>query len=69
MTLADRQAAALTALRQRATTASPRFPGETQPSGDLPDDPDRAEAYLAATRWLDTDDTEPHTHTIPKENP
>ena len=58
MTLADRQTAALTALRQRATTVGTRFPGETQPSGDLPDDPDRAEAYLAATRWLDTDNKE-----------
>jgi hypothetical protein len=68
VTLADRQTAALAALRRRPDTAGTRFPGETHPSGDLPDDPDRAMAYLAATRWLDIDHTEPHTHTVPKEN-
>ncbi|MFI0268599.1 hypothetical protein [Streptomyces luteogriseus] len=54
MTLTERRAAALKALTtRRATTTSQRFPGETQPSGDLPEDPWQAEAYLAATRWLD----------------
>lgn len=50
---AGRRAAALNALARRTSPARPRFPGETQPSGDLPDDPWQAAAYLAATRWLD----------------
>lgn len=59
MTLADRQAAALAALRRRAAATPQRFPGETQPSGDLPEDPWEAEAYLASTRWLDIDSADP----------
>ena len=57
--LADRRAAALNALARRTPPAQQRYPGETQPSGDLPDDPWQAEAYLAATRWLD--DEEPQS--------
>lgn len=53
--LADRRTAALNALAQRTPPAQQRYPGETQPSGDMPDDPQQAEAYLAATRWLDDD--------------
>jgi hypothetical protein len=53
--LAARRTAALTALARRTPPARQRYPGETQPSGDLPDDPQQAEAYLAATRWLDDD--------------
>ena len=52
-TLADRRAAALQALARRTPPARQRCPGETQPSGDRPDDPWQAGAYLAATRWLD----------------
>ncbi|MEU2780571.1 hypothetical protein [Streptomyces sp. NPDC007110] len=48
-----RRTAALAALEQRTPPARYRYPGETQPSGDLPDDPRQAAAYLAATRWLD----------------
>jgi hypothetical protein len=59
MSLADRRTAALTALAGRTPPARQRYPGETQPSGDLPDDPGQAEAYLAATRWLD--DEEPQS--------
>lgn len=55
MSLADRRTAALHALHRRPPTTAPRFPGETQPSGDLPDDPWQAEAYRAATRWLDVE--------------
>ena len=55
MTLAARRTAALRALNQRPTPAQHRYPGETQPSGDLPDNPDQAEAYLTANRWLDLD--------------
>lgn len=54
-TLADRRAAALQALARREPPARQRYPGETQPSGDLPNDPWQAEAYLAATRWLEVD--------------
>jgi hypothetical protein len=54
--LADRRTAALTALAQRTPPAPQRYPGETQPSDDLPDDPWQAAAYLAATRWLDSED-------------
>jgi hypothetical protein len=50
--LADRRTAALTALAQRTQRDQQRYLGETQPSGDLPDDPWQAAAYLAATRWL-----------------
>lgn len=57
MSLADRQAAALEALRRRTPTTPQRYPGETHPSGDLPNDPDQAEAYLHSTRWLDIDIT------------
>lgn len=53
MSLDDRRAAAIRALAHRQPPTQQRYPGETQPSGDLPDDPDQAEAYLAATRWLD----------------
>lgn len=49
--LDDRRTAALNALARRTPPAQ-RYPGETQPSGDLPDDPWQAEAHLAATRWL-----------------
>ncbi|MFJ9012299.1 hypothetical protein [Streptomyces canus] len=59
MSLAARRTAALTALARRTPPARQRYPGETQPSGDLPDDPQQAEAYLAATRWLD--DEEPQS--------
>lgn len=52
MSLADRRTAALNVLARRQPPAGQRYPGETQPSGDLPDDPWQAEAYLAATRWL-----------------
>ena len=57
--LANRRTAALNTLAQRTPPAQQRYPGETQPSGDLPDDPWQAEAYLAATRWLD--DEEPQS--------
>jgi hypothetical protein len=50
---ADRRAAALGALAHRTPPARQRHPGETQPSGDLPDDPGQAAVRLAATRWLD----------------
>jgi hypothetical protein len=56
MSLADRRTAALTTLARRTPPAQ-RYPGETQPSGDLPDDPRQAEAYLAATRWLTDEET------------
>lgn len=57
--LAERRTAALRALARRAHPARQRYPGETQPSGDLPDDPWQTEAYLAATRWLDPADCDP----------
>jgi hypothetical protein len=57
MSVADRRVAALTALARRTPPAQQRYPGETQPSGDLPDDPQQAEAYLAATRWLTDEET------------
>lgn len=44
--LDERRAAALNALAQRPSTS--RFPGETQPSGDLPDDPEQAARILNA---------------------
>lgn len=44
--LTARRAAALRALAQRPDTS--RFPGETQPSGHLPDDPDAAARILNA---------------------
>ncbi|WP_237313825.1 hypothetical protein [Streptomyces sp. AMCC400023] len=50
MSLDERRAAALTALGRRTPPARQRYPGETQPSGDMPDDPWQAEAYLAE-RW------------------
>ncbi|MEH0631748.1 hypothetical protein [Streptomyces stelliscabiei] len=53
--LAERRAAALNALTQRPAPDRQRYPGETQPSGDLPNDPWQAEAYLKATRWLGID--------------
>ncbi|MFC7906432.1 hypothetical protein [Streptomyces nigra] len=62
MTLADRRAAALRALTHRAAPGQHRYPGETQPSGDMPDDPVRAEPYLSARRW-DVDD-EPSTESL-----
>ncbi|MFJ6659686.1 hypothetical protein ACIQNG_25535 [Streptomyces sp. NPDC091377] len=54
MSLADRRAAALTALAHQTppAPAQQRYPGETRPSGDLPEDPWRAAAHLATTRWL-----------------
>ena len=53
MSLAARRAAALDALARRHPPAGQRFPGETQPSGDLPDDPWQAEVYLAERDCLD----------------
>ncbi|MFJ2279264.1 hypothetical protein ACIOEZ_34510 [Streptomyces sp. NPDC087866] len=44
--LDERRANALAALAQRPTAS--RFPGETQPSGDLPDDPEQAARILNA---------------------
>lgn len=46
MSLADRRAAALNALAARQQPARRGYPGETQPSGDLPDDPWQAAARL-----------------------
>ncbi|WP_405794083.1 hypothetical protein [Streptomyces sp. NBC_01506] len=47
--LNTRRTAALRALAQGHGTRPPsRFPGETQPSGDLPDDPDLAARLLEA---------------------
>ncbi|TXS50149.1 hypothetical protein [Streptomyces sp. t39] len=49
MSLDDRRAAALAALRDRAPAPAPYqpyYPGETQPSGDMPLDP------VAAADWL-----------------
>jgi hypothetical protein len=51
-TLADRRTAALGALAHRTPPTRQFSPGETQPSGDLPDDPGRAAMRLAASRWL-----------------
>jgi hypothetical protein len=65
--LADRRTAALTALALRTPPAQQRYPGETQPSGDMPDDPWQAEAYLAATRWLDADKQTTAAQQQPKE--
>ncbi|WP_185832514.1 hypothetical protein [Streptomyces sp. WAC 04229] len=56
MTFADRQAAALAALASR-TPPGRRFPGETQPSGDMPVDWRDAVAYLDAR-----DEAEKETH-------
>jgi hypothetical protein len=56
MSLADRRTAALNALARRTPPAQQRYPGETQPSGDMPDDPWQAEAYLAARDCLDDED-------------
>jgi hypothetical protein len=56
VSLADRRAAALNTLAHRTPPARQCYPGETQPSGDLPDDPGQAAAHLAATRWLDEGD-------------
>jgi hypothetical protein len=53
VTLADRRTAALNALAHRTPPDRQYSPGETQPSGDLPDDPGQAAVHLAATRWLD----------------
>lgn len=53
MSLAARRAAALDALARRRPPAGQRFPGETQPSGDMPDDPWEAEVYLAERECLD----------------
>ncbi|MFJ4682016.1 hypothetical protein [Streptomyces sp. NPDC088789] len=58
MSLADRRAAALIALAHQTPPDQQRYPGETRPSGALPDDPWQAAAYLTATRWLQDD---PHT--------
>ena len=55
MNLAERRAAALTALARREPPAQQRYPGETQPSGDMPDDPWQAEAYLAERDCLYAD--------------
>lgn len=43
-----RRAAALKALAHRPARQATRFPGETQPSGDIPEDPDLAAQHLAA---------------------
>lgn len=43
-----RRATALHALSKRPSTRPPRFPGETQPSGNVPDDPDLAARYFNA---------------------
>lgn len=51
-TLDDRRAAALTALRRRTPPPAQRYPGETRPSGDMPEDPWEAEAYFAE-RWTE----------------
>ncbi|WP_329616432.1 hypothetical protein OG244_28300 [Streptomyces brevispora] len=51
--LTARRAAALRALTQRPDTS--RFPGETQPSGALPDNPDQAARYLNA-RYTTTEE-------------
>jgi len=56
MSLADRRTTALNALARRTPPAQQRYPGETQPSGDLPDDPWQAEAYLAARDCLDDEE-------------
>lgn len=48
MSLADRRAAALTALARQSPADPHRWPDETKPSGDIPDDPQQAAAYLAA---------------------
>ncbi|MGY5033255.1 hypothetical protein ACWC9U_20650 [Streptomyces sp. 900116325] len=57
--LDERRAAALRALARRPTTARPsRFPGETPPGGDLPDDPELA-AQMFDARYRSTDDQEP----------
>ena len=57
--LANRRTAALNTLAQRTPPARQRYPGETQPSGDMPDDPWQAETLLAATRWLDNEEARP----------
>lgn len=46
----ERRAAALRALSRRTPPPVQRYPGETRPSGDMPEDPWRAEAYFAE-RW------------------
>jgi hypothetical protein len=48
VTLADRRAAALAGLSRRQAPAEERFPGETQPSGDMPTDWRGAAAYFDA---------------------
>ena len=53
MSLADRRTAALTRLAGKQPPAQQRYPGETQPSGDMPDNPWQAEAYLAARDCAD----------------
>lgn len=53
VSLADRRTAALNTLARRTPPAQQRYPGETQPSGDMPDDPWQAAAYLAARDCLD----------------
>lgn len=52
MSLDERRSAALTALRQRTPPSVQRYPGETRPSGDMPEDPWEAEAYFAE-RWIE----------------
>lgn len=54
--LADRRTAALNALAQRTPPAQQRYPGETQPSGDMPDNPWQAAAYSAARDCLDDEE-------------
>ncbi|MFE6126776.1 hypothetical protein ACFQ6Q_00665 [Streptomyces sp. NPDC056437] len=44
--LAERRAAALQNLTRRKPPTPQRYPGETTPSGDLPDDPWAAARYL-----------------------
>ena len=55
MSLADRRAAALSALGRRKPPAPQRYPGETQPSGDMPDDPWKVAAYFAERDCLYAD--------------
>lgn len=60
MTLAERRAVALEELSRREPPARQRYPGETQPSGDMPDNPWQADAYFAERHRLDAlDDCEP----------
>jgi hypothetical protein len=48
VSLADRRAAALDQLARRTPSQEQRYPGETRPSGDMPEDPWEAARYLAA---------------------